>query len=103
MVYRAISLCCGWIYLSVGRLRRNIPNRARIITKIQCAYQPVSPSIGYIPFASHMFVGDAMIIAVGFPKRIAQSVIAFGCSRDTVSRQWSVIDTKKIDDEWESE
>ena len=50
----------------------------RLITKLHCEYRPVSPLTGNIPFVSHMFVDDAMIIDVDFPDRLEQSSNALG-------------------------
>lgn len=50
---------------------------ARLVTKLHCAYQPVSPLGGSIPFSSHMFAGDARIVDVDFPQRLGQTANAW--------------------------
>ena len=62
-------------------------SRGKHAPKLHCAYQPVSPLVGNAPFASHMFVDDAMIIDVDFPLRIGRSANAWEWSSDTVLGQ----------------
>ena len=50
---------------------------ARLIAKLHCAHYSPSPLAGHIPFVSHMFVDDAMIIDVDFPGRLEQSAAAW--------------------------
>ena len=66
----------GWLYLLGGPLLPVISKRARLITKLYCAYRPVSPSTSYFPFASHVFAGEAMLIEEDFPDRPEQSAMA---------------------------
>ena len=73
---------------------------ARLITKLHCAYRPLSPSAGNFPFVSHMFVDDDMLIEVVFPDRLEQSANAWEHSCDMVLGTGSVSMKMKIEGEW---
>ena len=62
----------------------------RLITKLHCAYRPLSPSAGNFSFVSHMFVDEAMLIDVDFPDRLDQSANEWGHSCDMVLGTGSV-------------
>ena len=71
---------------------------ARLITKLHCTHYSPSPTAGHLPFVSHMFVDDAMIVDVDFPGRLGQSVAAWGDCCIKVLGEWSVSqDTKDIE------
>ena len=69
---------------------------ARLIAKFHCAYYPVSHLRGSLPFASHMFVGDAMLIDADIPARLELSANARGRFCDVVLGAGSVSDKKKL-------
>ena len=74
---------------------------ARLITKLHCAYRPLSPVTGDFPFLPHMFVDDAMAIEVDFPRRLGQSENAWEACCETVLGVGSVSEDKeKIEWEW---
>ena len=73
---------------------------AKLITKLRCAHLHVSPLVGAIPFASHMFVDDAMIVDVMFPKRLEHTATAWEQCCCTVLGMNSVSEKKKIEGEW---
>lgn len=68
---------------------------AGLITSLHCLHQPVSPIMGSLAFASHMFVDDAMIIEVGLPGRMDQSARVWAQCCVTVLDSGAVSDKKK--------
>lgn len=75
---------------------------AGLIAFLHCLHRPVSPIDGFHTFASHMFVGDAMIIDVALPARLDRSARAWGHCFESVSDTGSVSDRQKmVERTWE--
>ena len=99
LIFFWVALPFGWS-ASPGYFR----NCARLITLLHCLHKPVSPLTGLLSFASHMFVGDAMLIDVDLPGRLEQSARVWEHCCEMVLDFESVSDKKKeVEGTWEEE
>ena len=95
-----------WLALPFGRSASPwyFQSCARLVAKLHRAYQPVSPMVGVVPFVSHMFAGDAMIVEVDLPQRLEQAANAWGhCCGAGIGNGSVSEKEKRVGGEWAEE
>ena len=73
---RDIVLFCLSLPFGLSGSPGYFQSRDRFVYKLHYAYHHAPPLVAEIPFATHMLVGDAMLIGVDFPHKLEQSANA---------------------------